>query len=271
MSEKELLSAVISGLGVDLDDVGLVALSYSMGDGIDEITPISLVKNRGVVSQRGAGAHVGGGTRWYDAIESSGIPAVVVPGLHRGNYGDARFNVFSHGASGEKIGLCFGLLAEGHENFLVGDISANTVSLAVRNGTLLGAIDAPIFAPGTTQGPLDVELIRRVDDGECTANRAFSSAGPVKKRTFTSNGDADASIALFAAMELAGLGLLVPDAEIFLAGSLGSSSLFVKEVSRLLGRKAGSLDVFAAARGMAALAGEVNSGTNNIMGIRIMH
>ena len=100
MSEKELLSAVISGLGVDLDDVGLVALSYSMGDGIDEITPISLVKNRGVVSQRGAGAHVGGGTRWYDAIESSGIPAVVVPGLHEVALSLARGGQDGHGRPG---------------------------------------------------------------------------------------------------------------------------------------------------------------------------
>ncbi len=270
ISKSVLLSSVLSGLGIGVDEIGLVALSYSMGDGIDEITPISRVMNRGVVSQSGAGDHVGGGTRWYDAVKSSGIPAVVVPGLHRGNYGDARFNVFSHGASGEKVGLCFGLLANGYRNFLVGDVSANTVSLAVRDGILLGAIDAPIFAPGTRQGPLDVELIRRVDDGEYTADGAFSSAGPVNRRTFTSTGDADASIALFAAMELAGLGLLVPDAEIFLAGSLGSNTPFIKEVSGLLGRKVESLDVFAAARGMAALAVEMNSGANNIMGLRVI-
>ena len=39
------------------------ALCYSMGDGINAITPIARVRNRGVVSREGAGEHIGGGTR----------------------------------------------------------------------------------------------------------------------------------------------------------------------------------------------------------------
>jgi len=268
--EEQLLSEVLSELDVHPDEVGLFALSYSMGDAIDGITRIDEVKKRGVLPQGGTGAHVGGGTRWYDAVASSGLPAVVVPGLHRRNYRDDRFGVYSHGASGEKVGLCFGLAYRGRSDFLVGDVSSNTVSLAVRGGLLLGAIDAPIFAPGTTQGPLDVELLRKVDGGSFTANRAFSSAGPMPRGIFESSEDAEEAIALFAAMELAGLGLLVPDAEIFLTGSLGSKPGFAARVSELLGRAVSTLDRFAAAKGMAVLARAVYSGAEDVMGLKVL-
>jgi hypothetical protein len=51
------------------------------------------VENRGVISREGAGVHIGGGTNVYDAIEESGMPAVIVPGIHRGNYGHPCFRV----------------------------------------------------------------------------------------------------------------------------------------------------------------------------------
>ena len=269
MEASALLSTVLSSLDVRASDVGLIALSYSMGDAIDAITPIRLVRDRGVCSQQGAGAPVGGGTRWYDAVAASGLPAVVVPGVHRGTYGDPRFRVFSHGASGEKVGLCFGVAASGHRDFVVADVSANTVSLAVRGGVLLGAIDASIFAPGTRQGPLDVELLRRVDGGELTADQAFSSAGPMSRRVFPSAEEAEDAVALFAAMELAGLGLLTPGGEAFLAGGLGSNPDFSARVSRLLGRPATPLGEFAAARGMAALARAVHGGAEDALGIPV--
>ncbi len=41
----------------------------------------------------------------------------------------------------------------------------------------MGAIDACIFAPGTTHGAIDVDAIRRIDSGEITANKAFMQAG----------------------------------------------------------------------------------------------
>ncbi len=66
-------------------------------------------------------------------------------------------------------------------------------------------------------GALDVDAIRRIDLGEETANQAFLHAGvgytmPESERLRT--------IAMFAAMECAGLLLLAPDATVVLAGSL---------------------------------------------------
>ena len=72
-----------------------------MGDGISKITDISKVENRGVINLEGIGKKVGGGTKVYDEIKNSKIPAVVIPGLHdRIESMDKRFNaLFSHIAS----------------------------------------------------------------------------------------------------------------------------------------------------------------------------
>ncbi|MFQ6105632.1 MAG: methanogenesis marker 12 protein, partial [Candidatus Hydrothermarchaeaceae archaeon] len=53
-----------------------------MGDGISKITDIRKVKNRGVLAGR-TGKYIGTGTRVFDEIKASGMPAVVIPGLHR--------------------------------------------------------------------------------------------------------------------------------------------------------------------------------------------
>ena len=67
------------------DDIEGIALCYSMGDNFSKITDIKKIKNRGVVSREGAGKHIGGGTKVFDEIKKSGIPTVVIPGLHRGS------------------------------------------------------------------------------------------------------------------------------------------------------------------------------------------
>ena len=60
---------------------------------------------------------------------------------------------------------------------IVSDVSSNTVTLLVSAGKLVGAFDACIFAPGMLHGALDVDAIRKIDSGECTANEAFQHAG----------------------------------------------------------------------------------------------
>jgi len=62
------------------------------------------------------------------------------------------------------------------DDVIVSDVSSNTVSLLISGGKLVGAFDACIFAPGTLHGALDVDAIRRVDAGKCTANEAFQHA-----------------------------------------------------------------------------------------------
>lgn len=254
----------------DLDSLGPVdgiegcALTYSMGDAIAAFTPIGRVRNRGVVSREGAGEHVGGGTRVFDALASSEIPTFVVPGIHRGSPTDPRFKAYSHQASPEKVGIAYLAVREVGSDVVVADVSSNTVSLLVRNGKIVGGFDACLFAPGICHGALDVEAIRRIDRGEESANQAFMHAGvdytvpgPERHRT----------IAMFAAMECAALLLLAPGATIFLAGSLAGT--LGDEVRSLLGRPVVVSDEWAAARGLALMARDVFGGAEEILGIPV--
>ena len=130
-----------------------------------------------MVSQEGAGEHIGGGTRVFDEIRRSGLPAIAVPGLHRGSPTDIRFKAYSHQASPEKIGIAYYAVGDLGPDVVVSDVSSNTVTLLVTDGRLTGAFDACIFAPGLQHGALDVDAIRRIDNGEAGANESFLHAG----------------------------------------------------------------------------------------------
>jgi putative methanogenesis marker protein 12 len=241
-----------------------IALCYSMGDNFSDITPVGHLENRGVVSQEGAGEHIGGGTRIFDAIRESGLPAIAVPGLHRGSPTDSRFKAYSHQASPEKMGIAYEVHRALGDDFVVSDVSSNTVSILVTNGRIVGAIDACIFAPGTTQGALDVDAIRRIDRGEVTANRAFMEAGV----DFTMpEGDRIRTLALFSAMECAALRVLSPGAPIALAGTCAPA--IAPQVEILLGEKPAVFDEWCASRGLARIARDVFSGKREILGIGV--
>lgn len=247
-----------------IDSIEGCALSYSMGDGISAFTPIGRVRNRGVVSREGAGEHIGGGTRVFDVMAESGIPTVVAPGIHRGSRTDPRFKAYSHQASPEKLGIAYLAFLDHGPDVVVADVSSNTVSVLVRDGRVVGAFDACIFAPGMRHGALDVDAIRRIDAGEESANQAFLHAGvadtmPDEQRLGT--------IAMFAAMECAALLLLAPDAVVVLAGSLAPS--VAGEVGRLLDRPVEVGDEWAAARGLCRIAHDVFGGAGEILGIPV--
>ncbi len=244
-----------------VDRIEGIAICYSMGDGISAITGIGKVRNRGIVSRDGAGKHIGGGTQVFDEVASSGIPAVVMPGIHRGSPTDPRFKAYSHQTSPEKIGIAYEVSASLGGDIIVSDVSSNTVSLLVSGGRLVGAFDACIFAPGTVHGAIDVDAIRRVDAGEWTANEAFQHAGvnysvPENERMRT--------VAMFAAMECAALRLLNPGARIALAGSLGP--VIAGEVRGLLGCDLAVYDEWCASRGLSRIARDVFSGKREILG-----
>jgi putative methanogenesis marker protein 12 len=262
------------------DLVDLVALSYSMGDGLTRIVRLEDAPNRGLIQQDGAGLHQGGGTRVFEAIKSSGYPAILLPGIHRGSDIDPRMKVFSHGMSPEKVGLAYGVFCSGIPSFIICDASSNTVTFAVLRGRIVAAIDAPIFAPGLTQGPLDVEAIRNVDAGLMSANEAFSRGGILARMNRSSLEDCSAeerasaleALALFAAMEISALQVLMRDLgepypALFLAGSPAPE--IESRVSGLMGRRAPSLDPFAAARGCARIAEDVFSGAESILGLEV--
>lgn len=168
---------------VDLNSIDLMAITYAMGDALTGVTPIEKVKNRGIKSMEGAGKVTGGGTAVYDEIKNSGISTVVIPGIHdKTTCLDERFKAaYSHHASSEKVSICYNALIEtGFKNMIVSDISSNTVSMLIEDGIIKGAMDACIGAMGTIHGPLDLEMIRDIDDGIRTANECFSRAGAVK-------------------------------------------------------------------------------------------
>ena len=247
-----------------LGEIEGIALTYSMGDNFSEITPVRRLVNRGLVSREGAGEHIGGGTRIFDAIRESGLPAVAVPGLHRGSPTDPRFRAYSHQASPEKVGIAYEVSQALGGDFVVSDVSSNTVTILVTGGKVRGAIDACIFAPGTTHGAIDVEAIRRIDRGEITANRAFMEAGV----DFTMpGGERGRTLALFAAMECAALRVLSPRARVALAGSCAPA--IAREVEALLGEKPAVYDEWCASRGLSRIARDVFSGKREILGIGV--
>ena len=286
MAKEQIIGSILTNFNVAIEDIGLIAVTYSMGDGISRIMPIGKVKNRGVISQEGAGVHIGGGTNVYDAIASSGIPAIVIPGIHRHNYGHPCFKVYSHGASPEKLGIAYNAyMASGDSDFIVSDISSNTVTMGIEKFVMLGAIDACIFAPGVHHGPLDLQAIRDVDAGLITANDAFSTAGVTKLIPYKTldellealkKDDKDAlwafdTIAVFAAMEVASFLTLIPGASVFTAGSVGSMDIVTARMSGLLKKDIKVLGKLSAAIGLAQIARDVHSGKKEILGIGVDH
>jgi len=248
-----------------LDEIEGIAFSYSMGDNFTRITNVKSVKNRGVITRDGAGKHIGGGTRIFDIISESNIPAVLFPGIHRESVTDPRFKIYSHQTSPEKLGIAYMVRQKlGEDTFIVSDISSNTVSLLIVKDKVIGAFDACVFAPGTCHGALDVEAIRKIDNGEITANEAFTTAGVtfhMDKKYW------NPTIAMWAAMECASLRLLAPEASIALAGSLAPE--ISEEISALLQKPVAVFDEWAAATGMAMAARDIFNGAKAILGIEV--
>lgn len=247
-----------------LDEIEGIAVCYSMGDGISAVTDIRRVPDRGVVTREGAGEHIGGGTRVFDAVRSSGIPAVVVPGIHRGSPTDPRLKAYSHQASPEKVGIACRVSGDLGPDVVVSDCSSNTVTMLVTAGRITGALDACVFAPGTTHGALDVEAIREIDRGGITANRAFMRAGV--DHTLP-EGDRIPALALFAAMECAALLLLNPVAEVAVAGS--KAPAVCDRMEALLERPVAVYDEWCASEGLALLARRVFSGAREVLGLPV--
>ncbi len=266
MSRSDARDFVIDDLTrlCPVEEIEGIALCYSMGDNFTAITDIQKLKNRGVITREGAGEHVGGGTRVYDMIAASGIPAVAIPGIHRGSDTDPRFKVYSHQTSPEKIGIAYAVSKDLGETFVVSDTSSNTVTLLIRESRIIGGFDACIFAPGTRHGALDVDAIRRVDEGIESANEAFMHAG------VTDNLPEDLhlpTIALFAAMECASLLLLAPEAKVALAGSCAPA--IAGEVRQLLCRDVATYDEWSASRGLSMIAEDIADGRREILGIPV--
>ncbi len=266
MKTDVLQNYIESNLGMTLSEIDLACITYSMGDGISEITDLRFVSGRGVSDISGTGEKTNAGTNVFDIFAHDVCPAILLPGLHQNNpVTDPRMAHFSHQASPEKIGIAFHACSLGHRRFILSDIGSNTVTMAVSDSRILGAVDAAVFAPGTRHGPLDVCAIREVDAGKQTANEAFSSAGV---------GDDKKKLAFFAAMELSALDVLMKDYgpdgyDVLIAGSGGEDKEVAREISRLLQKPVESLGKWSAALGCAEIARAVIFGEKEIFGIPV--
>ena len=283
---------------VDLSSVKLMAITYAMGDGFNKILPIEKVEDRGILSIEGAGKVTGGGTSVFSELENSNIPTIMIPGLHKDSTSlNELFNAaYSHQASPEKVSISFNALKEtGWNNFIVADISSNSVDILIEDSKIKGAMDACIGAMGVVHGPIDLEMIREIDEGKKTANECFSHAGAIKIAGVDGkvanmkdqllknykNGDKKARLAIdtlimTVAMEIAGLDVVCEnDIEgIVLTGSIGSATEpfnFENEINKYLKNRY-ELKVISkesGAIGAAQIAQAVYDGEDNILGIDV--
>ena len=272
LSEGGILRRIEKEFDISLEDIDMCALTYSMGDALNKITPISRVRNRGVLSEDGAGIRTGGGAKVFDAIKSSPLKTYVICGLHRGNLPDKRLHIFSHGASPEKLGVAYHVHTLGFDSFVLSDLSSSAVTVGVADGKVVGAIDACIFAPGLMYGPLDLEAIRKVDEGIMGANEAFSHGGILNK---VNDDDKIKNIAsLLISMEMRAMEVLVRDwtshkIKMVISGSYGATEDVHREVERLLGIEVKKINGRGAVIGCAKIARAIYEGVSDIMGIKV--
>ena len=283
----------------NLEEVKLMAVTYAMGDGFNQILPLDKVENRGILSIEGAGKVTGGGTSVFTEIEESKIPAVMIPGLHKDSASlDKLFRAaYSHQASPEKVSISYNALKEtGWSNFIVADISSNSVDILVEDEKIKGAMDACVGAMGIIHGPIDLKMIREIDEGLITANDAFSHAGACKiadvddKVAFVKDiilegykkGDESSKLAIdtlimTVAMEIGGL-ITVSSNEIegiVLTGSIGSAKEpfdFESEINKyfknryplkIISKESGAI-------GAAQIAFDIYGGKKEILGIKVV-
>lgn len=285
MSSSEILESIEVGLGISFDDLKLIALTYSMGDNFSSIESVKSIKNRGVESSK-AGTHIGGGTKVFDTLKESGLPAIMIPGLHDATSTiDPRLKIFSHGASPEKVGIAYHAFLKYRSDLIVSDMGSNTVTVGLSQGKIVGAFDACIFAPGIHHGPLDMRAIQKIDEGVTAADEAFSNSGVLKRTSIKgleellkgSEEDKDhafKTLALFSAMEISAMKVLLKDygaedEKVVLAGSLSEIPLVKSEIERLLSVRTFSVRKWSAAQGCAEIARDVYQGEKEILGIKV--
>ena len=283
---------------VDLSHVKLMAITYAMGDGINQILPASQVKDRGILSMSGAGKVTGGGTTVFDELEQLNLPMVMIPGLHKDSTSlDELFRAaYSHQASPEKVSISYNAVKEtGWSNFIVADISSNSVDILIEDGRIKGAMDACLGAMGVVHGPLDLEMLRDIDENNASANGCFSHAGAIKiagidgkvanmKDQLLDNykkGDEKAILAIdtlimTVAMEIAGLDIVCENEieGIVLTGSIGSATEpfdFKDKINKyfkgkyplkVISKESGAI-------GAAQIAMDVYGGRKEILGIEV--
>ncbi len=292
VARRGLLEALPEPAAEALREAECVCLNYGMGDALTEFVPLEEAEEIGVgfglKDTGGAGPEFGAGRRMVEELLKLDVEAYLAPGLHRDTPGlDRALRIFSHVGSGEKIGTArMALELADSEDLVVCDTSSNTVSVVVKDGRIVGGIDACLGAPGVLQGPLDLEAIRAVDSGKCSANEAFSRGGVVKVADCVSEDVTDAvdefiercgrewkeALAKLVAWEVAGLGVVYECDEAWIGGGLAEDEDFMSALRGLLGKTFNTVGVLPpepASRGLALIAADIASGAREVMGVRI--
>ena len=272
---------------IDTSDILLGVMTYSMGDAFTEITDIGRLQDRGIRSMGGAGEVTGLGSLIFDELLVSKIPILAVPGIHRDTptlLPEFR-QLYSHCSAPDKVCAAYQaslfLDSSGRQarDFMFSDVGANTVTLLMMNGMIVGGIDAALGAPGLIQGPIDLEGIRSIDDGGSTANEVFSSAGLFSHRkvdNIRSDPEFDVrygSLIHAVAMEINGLRVFLPEPEsIIFTGSaqnIDPGPFRDAMGSMFRGMPIHYLDHQAGALGGACMARDIHHGKKTILGIKV--
>jgi len=137
----------------------------------------------------------GTGSRIFDEIRASSLPALAVPGMYRDSpFLDPLFRrLYSHCGAPDKLCSTYASYRYLRQmlpapylkediSFINADVGANTVSTMVVSGKVAGAVDACCGACGLSMGPLDLETIRKIEQGALSPTEAFERGGVFKGR-----------------------------------------------------------------------------------------
>jgi len=168
---------------VDENQIKRAAISYSYGDAISSIQEIDSVSERGVIDTVGMGYSTGGGSKVFDALASSEIPTVVLPGIHREIESlHPYFQHYSLLAGPDKYASIraaferFKVESESEGAYIWAGISSSVVAGLVLEGKIRGLF----HWIGLVHGWPDLEEIRRI--GTHGYEDIISRAGILGKR-----------------------------------------------------------------------------------------
>lgn len=167
---------------IDLDEIDMIATGYSYGDDLDAIVPIDEAENRGVIDHMGAGHGFGTGTRVFDELEGSDLPAVVYPGVNEHlETLDPYFGELAMITGADTVAMtryAQEMADSDDPSFIAASMSSSTMATVVRNGRLRGAF----HWMGLVHGIVDPHILRKIDAGAVDPRNAYQEAGMLARR-----------------------------------------------------------------------------------------
>ncbi len=243
-------------------------ICYSLGDKIVHFTPLNYFKGPEELISPGGGEFVGTGTEVLRKVfrEADGV---LIPGVHRRTPTlDPRISrMYSHICAPDKVAEAFYVRKFlGLQDFILVDASSNVVSLAVREGKIVGGLDAPILSPGMRQGPLDVEGLRIAE--RIGAIKAFELRGLLNRYT---RQEALESLELGIEMEAFALFPIAKVKTLVIGGKEGILCFEkVRDFMLDYGWEVRKVPYRAPAIGAREIAREVWEGSSEILGLKVL-